>query len=151
MEIDVANPLIGDVRELLEQHLSDMYATSPAESVHALDPVSLADPAIVFVAARQHGVLLGCGAIRFGDHEAEIKSMRTAEAARGQGVASRLLAHLLDLARERAVPVVRLETGTEDYFAAARRLYERHGFVPCAPFADYTIDPHSAYYERRFD
>lgn len=26
----------GEVIELLEEHLADMYATSPAESVHAL-------------------------------------------------------------------------------------------------------------------
>lgn len=39
-----------------------------------------------------------------------------------------------------------LETGTEEYFLPARALYAKHGFSPCAPFADYTEDPHSAYY-----
>ena len=30
-------------------------------------------------------------------------------------------------------------------FAPARRLYERFGFEPCPPFADYRPDPHSVY------
>ena len=38
--------------------------------------------------------------------------------------------------------------GAEDYFEPARRLYERYGFTPCAPFADYTDDPNSVYLSR---
>jgi putative acetyltransferase len=151
VEIGPADPLVGDVRELLEEHLRDMFATSPPESVHALDPVALTDPAISFFAARENGVLLGVGALRVGPEEGELKSMRTTASARGRGVATAMLVHLVDLARERGVPVVRLETGVEDYFAPARRLYERHGFIPCAPFADYVLDPNSVFYERRLD
>ena len=40
-------------------------------------------------------------------------------------------------------------TGTEDYFAPARRLYARHGFTECAPFADYVLDPNSVFMELR--
>jgi putative acetyltransferase len=151
MEIGPADPLVGDVRELLEEHLRDMFATSPPESVHALDPVALTDPAISFFAARENGVLLGVGALRVGPDEGELKSMRTTAVARGRGVATAMLEHLVDLAQQRGLPVVRLETGVEDYFAPARRLYERHGFTPCAPFADYVLDPNSVFYERRLD
>lgn len=119
--------------------------------MHALDPVALTDPAISFFAARENGVLLGVGALRVGPDEGELKSMRTTASARGRGVATAMLEHLIGLARERGLAVVRLETGTEEYFAAARRLYERHGFVPCAPFADYVLDPNSVFYERRLD
>jgi putative acetyltransferase len=31
------------------------------------------------------------------------------------------------------------------FFAPARRLYARFGFVPCAPFADYKDDPNSVF------
>ena len=151
MEIGPADPLVGDVRELLEEHLRDMFATSPPESVHALDPVALTDPAISFFAARENGDLLGVGALRVGANEGELKSMRTTASARGRGVATAILEHLVGLARQRGLPVVRLETGVEDYFAPARRLYERHGFTPCAPFADYVLDPNSVFYERRLD
>ncbi len=38
-----------------------------------------------------------------------------------------------------------LETGSQDFFAPARRLYQRHGFSICPPFADYGDDPNSVY------
>jgi putative acetyltransferase len=38
-----------------------------------------------------------------------------------------------------------LETGTWEYFRAARELYRRHGFVECPPFADYVLDPNSVF------
>ena len=63
-----------------------------------------------------------------------------------RGVGSAVLAHVLGVAAERGLRTVHLETGTQDYFAAARRLYERAGFVECPPFADYVLDPHSVFY-----
>jgi len=88
-----------------------MFATSPAESVHALDHSALSAPSITFWTAREAGGLLGCGARNLG----------------------RLY----------------LETGTEDYFAPARRLYARNGFTECPPFADYALDPNSVFMELR--
>jgi putative acetyltransferase len=152
VEIGAGHPLDTDVLALLREHLADMHATSPAESVHALDPEALTDPAISFFTARDDGVLLGCGALfDHGDGTGEVKSMRTVTAARGRGIAAALLEHLIGEARVRGWNALRLETGTEDYFAAARRLYERHGFIERGPFADYRLDPHSTYYERRLD
>ncbi|WP_346960895.1 GNAT family N-acetyltransferase [uncultured Arthrobacter sp.] len=153
------NPARPDVRRLLDEHLADMFATSPAESVHALDPDALAGPEITFWTARDSaapgaagldtGVLLGCGALKdLGDGEGEIKSMRTAQHARGRGVAALLLAGILDEARHRAYGRVCLETGSQEFFAPARRLYARHGFVPCPPFAGYKPDPNSVFMAR---
>ena len=56
-----------------------------------------------------------------------------------------MLAFLLEESRRRGYATVSLETGTQQYFAPARRLYTRHGFVPCAPFADYRLDANSVY------
>lgn len=132
-----------------------MFATSPAESVHALDHSALSAPSITFWTAREDGGLLGCGALKLLDSPAgqatvgELKSMRTTEAARGRGVATRMLRHILDDARARNLQRVCLETGTEDYFAPARRLYARHGFTECPPFADYVPDPNSVFMELR--
>lgn len=128
-----------------------MFATSPAESVHALDHLALSAPSITFWTARENGHLLGCGALKLLDSPAspgrhgEIKSMRTAATARGRGVATLMLGHILDDARARNLGSVYLETGTEDYFAPARRLYARHGFMECPPFADYVLDPNSVF------
>ncbi len=100
---DLAAP---DVRALLETHLADMRAVSPPESVHALDLDELRHPSITFCVARDAaGTLLGVGALKRLEDPAEpaghgeVKSMRTAPAAVRTGVASTLLAHLLDLAR----------------------------------------------------
>ncbi|WP_371863349.1 GNAT family N-acetyltransferase [Cellulomonas terrae] len=148
MTIAADDPTAPDVLDLLGEHLADMFATSPAESVHALDPTALASPAITFWTARDSaGALLGCAALKaLGPSDGELKSMRTTSAARGQGVGAALLAHVLAAAAERGLRTVHLETGTQDYFAAARRLYERAGFVECPPFADYALDPHSVFY-----
>ena len=148
--VAVEPPVAADVVALLTEHLEEMHATSPPESVHALDLARLRADDIVFVTARDaDGTLLGCGALKLHDADlAEIKSMRTTAAARGRGVATSVLLSLLDLARARGIGRVSLETGAEDHFIPARRLYERHGFVPCGPFADYTDDPLSVYLTR---
>jgi len=149
------DPTRGDVHQLLSEHLADMFATSPAESVHALDHSALSAPSITFWTAREDGDLLGCGALKLLDtapgaaRDGEIKSMRTTAGARGRGVATLLLGHILEDARARKLERIYLETGTEEYFAPARRLYARNGFTECAPFADYTLDPHSVFMELR--
>ncbi|WP_285242670.1 GNAT family N-acetyltransferase [Pseudarthrobacter sp. fls2-241-R2A-127] len=155
ISIDRDSPTREDVRRLLDEHLADMFATSPAESVHALDHSALSAPSITFWTAREEGVLLGCGALKILDSapgtplQGEIKSMRTTATARGRGVAALMLGHILDDARARNMERVCLETGTEDYFAPARRLYARHGFTECAPFAGYVLDPNSVFMELR--
>lgn len=155
IQIDRDDPARADVHQLLSEHLADMFATSPAESVHALDHSALSGPSIRFWTAREEGNLLGCGALTLlnsapgsGSH-GEIKSMRTMASARGRGVATLMLRHILDDARTRNLERLYLETGTEDYFAPARRLYERHGFTECPPFADYVLDPNSVFMELR--
>lgn len=137
----------ADVAELLREHLHDMYATSPPESVHALTDEGLRAPDVTFFTARDDdGTLLGCGAIKHLDaRTAELKTMRTVTTARGRGVGSAMLAHLLGVARTRGCTVVHLETGSMDYFAAARRLYARHGFAETGPFGDYAPDPLSTF------
>lgn len=147
MEIEVDDPASPDVAALLAEHLADMHATSPPESVHALDVSALQAATITFWSAREDGLLLGCGALKeLGPGHGEVKSMRTAEVARGRGVGATVLRHLVSVARARGYARLSLETGTQEYFAAAHRLYRKHGFVACGPFADYTLDPASAYF-----
>jgi putative acetyltransferase len=146
IQIEPDRPTRDDVRLLLDEHLAEMFATSPVESVHALDHSALSAPGISFWTAREDGVLLGCGALkRLTPAHGEIKSMRTTRAARGRGVAALVLAGIVDAARRDDFERLSLETGTEDFFAPARRLYQRHGFTECPPFADYTLDPHSVF------
>ena len=114
---------------LLEEHLADMYETSPPESVHALDLDALKSPEITFFSAWKDRQLLGCVAIKELDSQhAELKSMRTSQFARNTGVASQLLQHVLDTASNRQYQRISLETGSEEYFKPARNLYEKFGF-----------------------
>lgn len=146
MEILVTDPQDPGVSRVLEEHLVDMYATSPAESVHALDAEALRDPRITFFAAFDEGVVIATGAIKaLGDTDAELKSMRTIQAARGRGVGQLMLSRLVAEARARGYRALRLETGSEEYFGPARRLYARNGFVEGPPFADYVLDPNSVF------
>lgn len=147
MRIEIDDPARPDVTALLSEHLADMHATSPPESVHALDVSALKLPEITFWTARLDGVLLGCAALKEIDPtHGEVKSMRTTTTSRGTGVGRALLLHVLAAARARGFARLSLETGTQDYFAPARGLYVAHGFVSCDPFADYAVDPHSAYF-----
>ncbi|MEP0072935.1 MAG: GNAT family N-acetyltransferase [Marinomonas sp.] len=140
---DLAGP---EIKQLLTEHLEDMYATSPAESVHALDLSALKQPNISFWTVWENDQLLGCGALKdLGNQEGEIKSMRTTEAARNKGVASHLLQFILESAKQNKLTKISLETGTQDFFAPARKLYSKHGFTECGPFSDYQLDQYSVF------
>ncbi|MFN8075154.1 MAG: GNAT family N-acetyltransferase [Kineosporiaceae bacterium] len=136
-----------DVARFLAEHLAQMHAQSPPDSVHALGLEELRRREVTFWTVRDDdGVLVGCGALKELDPaHAEVKSMRTDPARRRQGIASLLLRHLIDEARSRGYRRLSLETGSAEHFAAARALYTAHGFAPCPPFADYTDDPLSTY------
>lgn len=134
----------GDVIALLEEHLKDMYATSPPESVHALDVNALKPPNITFFSAWQSDVLAGCVAIRkLSSTEAELKSMRTVAALRNKGVATQLLTYVIEFAIANGYQTLSLETGTQGYFNAARQLYAKNGFKDCEPFGNYQLNPNS--------
>lgn len=134
------------IKALLQEHLDDMYATSPPESVHALDITALRQSNIEFWTAWKDEELLGCIALKeLGAGHGEIKSMRTSHQARGKGIAKSLLNHLIAQASQRGLARLSLETGTEDYFTAARTLYLGAGFIECDPFADYVLDPNSVF------
>lgn len=136
-----------EIQALLAQHLANMHEQSPPESVHALDLSGLRRPEISFWSVwSDRGELMGCGALKdLGGGEGEIKSMRTADTHRRQGVARAMLAHIVAQARARGLQRLNLETGTQPGFAPARQLYAGMGFIECGPFADYREDPHSVF------
>jgi putative acetyltransferase len=168
---DLADP---HLHTFLAAHLADMAPTAPPESQHALDPDGLSRQGVRVWVARLDGVLVGTGALadlpaesaderdgrddgsgrRGSGHDghrapesshAELKSMRTDPARRGEGIASQMLAHLVEDARSRGVRRISLETGSMEFFAPARRFYAAAGFVECPPFGSYVDDPHSVF------
>ena len=131
---------------LLHVHLSRARAETAPGSAHALDLSGLRAPEVSFWSAWEGEELLGVGALKRLDAEhGEVKSMHTAEAARGRGVASALLREILAAGRRRGMRRLSLETGSWAYFLPARALYARHGFVECGPFGDYREDPNSVF------
>jgi putative acetyltransferase len=133
-----------EIAALLRAHLDHAARHSPPESIHALDLERLRAPGITFWSVWSDGTLVGCGALKeLAPDHGEIKSMHTARTHRGQGIAGRLLAHILEEARARSYRRVSLETGTMEGFAPARALYGRFGFTVCPPFAQYREDPNS--------
>ena len=83
--IAIDDPRIDDVRTLLDRHLAFAREITPPDHVHAMEVDDLLGPAVTFFSARRDGVLLGVGALkRLDETHAELKSMHTSEAARGE-------------------------------------------------------------------
>lgn len=155
MQLDIRLDELRDPRiaAFLQEHLADMRRVSPPESVHALDLDGLRQPGIRFWTGwtqRPDGeALVATAALkRLDGAHAELKSMRTAAALRGQGIAARMLVHVLDEARARGYLRLSLETGSQAFFAPARALYAKHGFEDCGPFGAYGPDPYSHFMTR---
>jgi putative acetyltransferase len=140
------DPRAADVHALLAAHLAFTTAQSPPEDMHALDLDGLLRPDISFFSIRDHGALLGIGALKQLDaRHVELKSMHTAVAARGRGVGRAMVLHLLAVSRARGCTRVSLETGSMASFAPAQALYESVGFEVCGPFGDYVPSPNSTF------
>lgn len=147
-EIRREHPETPDVQALLHRHVALMQAQTPPESCHALPATALTADEIALFGLREFGVLLAVGALKLQDDVGEIKSMHTAQEARGKGAARALLNALMAHARDTGTKVLYLETGSGAEHAAARNLYFRSGFELCGPFGDYRADPLSVFMRR---
>lgn len=86
-----------------------------------------------FWVARQAGTVVGTIGLKdIGQGQAALRKMFVAAAYRGRelGVAAKLLAGLLEGARNKGVKQIFL--GTTEKFLAAHRFYEKHGFTEVA-------------------
>jgi len=140
--ITLDDPRSADVAPLLDAHLAFARAVTAARDVHALPADELACDEVTFYSARLDGTPVAVGALTPVDADtAEIKSMHTAESARGQGIGRAMVQHLIDAARRDGYRRVSLETGSMAAFAPARALYAAFGFEPCPPFGGYAPSP----------
>jgi putative acetyltransferase len=148
ISIDLVDPRLPAVTELvreLDRYMTGLY---PAESNHLVDIETLAQPSVRFFAAAVDGEYCGCGAIMLrGRDYAEVKRVYVRPAKRGLGLAKTILATLEAAAHNEGVRRLRLETGTLQ--PGALRLFEDAGFVRCGPFGDYPADdPLSVFMEK---
>lgn len=149
MQITQESPLTADLALLMARHTADMHADTPPESIHMMDAGQLAIPEVQFFVGREAGVPVAMGAFkRIDAHHAEVKSMHVLSEARGRGLSRLMLDHLMARAKAAGYRRLSLETGSQPMFLPAVRLYEKAGFVTCAPFEGYTDDPNSIYMTR---
>ena len=143
---DLSGPAIA---AFLDEHVRQMRAITPLESKHALDLDALRHPDITMWSAYDGDELVGCAALRrLSPTHGELKSMRTRPSRARAGIASTLLTHLLTEAATRGWTRLSLETGTDPFFAPARKLYEKFGFTYCDPFSGHTPSPHNTFMTR---
>lgn len=106
---------------LLEAHVSRARAETARGSAHALDLADLRGPGITFWSVWEGDLPVGVGALRrLGAEHGELKSMYTAEAARGRGIGTALLRHIMNEAQAWGITRLSLETGSWPYFAPRR-------------------------------
>jgi putative acetyltransferase len=134
------------VIDLLNHHRVSARAQTARDSAHALDLIALQAPDIDLWTSWADDALVAVRALkRLSSDLGEVKSMHTVHTARGCGVGSAMLLHIIAAARQRGLSRLCLETGSWDYFLPAQALYRKHGFVECPPFGDYAPDPNSVF------
>lgn len=146
MIVERADPRDPQVTALLQASHALMESLFPPEDNHYLSIDALCVPEVHFFAARDGDTILGCGAFKVMGDYGEVKSMFTAEAGRGQGVASAILTQIDTQARAVGLSALKLETG--DLLHAAHKLYAKHGFTQCGPFGDYEDNTSSIFMQK---
>ena len=135
-----------EVNELLKKHFVELRSASPEGSAHVLDIPGLKVPSIKFWSLWEKSQLIGCGALKFLDeNHGEFKSIRVHDNFRGKGYGIKIITHLINEAKNLKIQKLSIETGSGDFFAPARKLFDSCGFEPCPPFAHYKEDINSLY------
>ena len=102
---------------------------------------------IEYVAGFVHGRPVACGAVQPLDAGVgEVKRMYVRPAYRGNGYGRLILAALEELALQRGLHTVRLETGRD--LSPAQRLYRGAGYRPIPRFGEYLGNPLSVCFEK---
>ncbi|MAY63807.1 MAG: GNAT family N-acetyltransferase [Rhizobiales bacterium] len=151
LAITTETPLQDDIRRLVSELNAYMIPLTPREFQFQLTVEQMAEPGVtLFVARDGTGRAVGMGALK--EHEAtlgEVKRMYTLPEIRGQRAGAQLLARIEELARERGIKTLKLETGEAPGFEPAWRLYERGGYRQCGAFLDYPDSGYSRFYEKK--
>jgi len=144
-----------DAQRLVAEVQAEYVARYGGEDATPLVPAMFEPPRGAFFVAYRDGVPMATGAWRLRDDvevfgtriTAEVKRMYVAPAARGLGVARRMLARLEDTAVGVGARAMILETGTAQPEAMA--LYESSGYARIEGFGHYQGFPENRCYGRR--
>ncbi|GAA2314182.1 helix-turn-helix domain-containing GNAT family N-acetyltransferase [Streptomyces kunmingensis] len=150
VSVESLDPGHGDAVHCLRSYaaeLKDLFegGFDPANSLLP-DPGELRPPRGLFLVARLHGEPVGCAGLKLpSGAPAEIKRLWVSPAARGLGLARRLLAELEERAARHGSDRVRLDTNKA--LEAATRLYRTSGYREVPAFNDEPYAHH--WFEKR--
>ena len=140
-----------EVNELLINHFNELRSVSPEGSTHVLDIDGLKNKSIKFWSLWEDTELVGCGALKFlSKTHGEFKSIRVADNFKKKGYGKRIIVDLLSKSKVLGIQEISVETGAGEFFLPARKLFKSCGFEECEPFAHYSLDPNSCYYNLKF-
>jgi DNA-binding MarR family transcriptional regulator/predicted GNAT family N-acyltransferase len=137
--VEPAEPTHPDARYCLQEYLRELdrrfdVGFDPKQSIPA-EADDLRPPGGLMLVARLRGDPIGCGALKFHQHEpAEVKRMWVTRSARGLGLGRRLLTELETRAAQHGAHRIRLETNRS--LAEAIALYRSAGYREVDPFND---------------
>ena len=144
-------PLQDEIRALVAELNAYMIPLTPREFQFQMTVEQMAESATtLFVARNANGRAIGMGALKEHDEDlGEVKRMYTLPEVRGERVGAQLLGYIENLAREKGLSRLVLETGEAPGFEPAWRLYERGGFTVCGAVLDYPDSGYSRFYEKK--
>ncbi|MGQ9425640.1 GNAT family N-acetyltransferase [Gilvimarinus sp. F26214L] len=150
LSIEVLDARRKDVADLLQRADDYLLRRYPPDLCFLDDAQALARPEATLLGAFVGGALMGVGALKRQsgplENYGEIKRVFVADEARGRGLGKALVDALEGLALQEELPVIRLETGTEQPEAVA--LYRRLGYRTRGPYGDYPDNPYSIFMEK---
>ena len=139
LTIEIADPDSLEARACLTAYFDLLLERIPnVQRNHVPDPDPHAGdfrpPSGLFLLARIDGRVVGCGCFKEASPGiVEIKRLWVDPAARGQGVARRLMAELESAARQRGHTSAQLDTN--DALGEAISLYRRDGWTDIPPYS----------------
>nr|NLD40961.1 GNAT family N-acetyltransferase [Actinomycetales bacterium] len=145
IHITTARATDPDVAAMLREHLREVEDITPAGSPSIREEDLLKDSAQLWAAWRDGRVVGIVALVQLEEGHGELRSMRTMASARRQGVGAALLARLLADAESAGYRRISLETGVDERFEPARRLYTRRGFDLTGPFGTYPKNSQSVF------
>src|SRR5436190_14727197 len=149
VDLRVVDPADDDAQRCLRAYEAELHERFDAGfevgSALPLPADELRAPAGCFLVAYRDGEAVGCGGLKLhGSAPAEIKRLWVDRAARGIGLARRLLTELEHRARAAGAPAVELDTNRT--LTDAIGLYRATGYVEVEPFND---EPYAHHWFRK--
>jgi GNAT superfamily N-acetyltransferase len=136
------DPVPAAMLAAFEAELAELYGGFDPVAGPSATPADFAAPGGVFLVIYEAGDAIACGGVkRWSDDTGEIKRMFVVPAARGRGVARRLLGALEDAARELGYTRIQLDTGSLQHHAQA--LYPSAGYTS---IPDYNANPYASFW-----